>query len=53
MSPASAKTSAPSANLVITCTKGAALISALRALPRWKTQWSVEVCETDYRFIQK
>lgn len=43
MSPASAKTSAPSASQVFTYTKGAALISAPRALPRWKKPWSVEV----------
>ncbi len=46
MSPASAKTSAPSASLVFTYTKGAALIGALRALRRWRTPWSVEVRET-------
>lgn len=46
MSPVSAKTSAPSASQVFTYTKGAALTSALRALPRWRTLWSVEVRAT-------
>lgn len=46
MSPVSAKTFAPSASQVFTYTKGAALTSALRALPRWRTLWSVEVRTT-------
>lgn len=46
MSPASAKTSAPSASQVFTYTKGAALINVQRALPRWRTPWSVEVRTT-------
>lgn len=46
MSPASAKTSVPSASQVFTYTKGAALTSAPRALRQWRIPWSVEVCET-------
>lgn len=46
MSPVSAKTSAPSASQGFTCTKGVALISALKASPHWTTPWSVEVRAT-------
>lgn len=44
MSPVSAKTSAPSASPAFTYTKGVASRSALKALPRWTTLWSAEVC---------